>query len=413
MIQLLVIADDFPGARDTGGHVAEAGASTKVMIGAPNVDDEAMGDLQVLVVDTETRHQSPQEAYRSVYSLVEWARKSDVKYIYKKTDSALRGNVGAELTAALEASGKQLLHFVPAFPEMKRTTVNGVQLIDGVPVAETALGQDIFNPVSSSEILEILHGQSEVPAAVVPVNGTNTLTHGIVVYDAVTREDMEQIAGHVLTSGAEQVFAGCAGFASTLSNVLGLSGRHQSMVPVSDRLLIACGSMNRVSLDQCSEAERHGAPRFYLGRENELNDDWVQGPEANSLCHQLQCACAKNKIVLLDTCFQNDRADTADPVNGHQVAAAMGGVLDKLLQADLQSTIFIMGGDSLSGMIRAAGVDTLYPRCEIFPGVVLSEFSYQGKLRPILSKSGAFGGKTLFMDVQHRLEQSSVCAPRM
>ena len=57
-----------------------------------------------------------------------------IPHIYKKTDSALRGNIGAELEAMMQASGEEQLPFVPAFPQIGRTTVNGTHFIEGVPV---------------------------------------------------------------------------------------------------------------------------------------------------------------------------------------------------------------------------------------------------------------------------------------
>lgn len=61
-----------------------------------------------------------------------------MQYIYKKTDSALRGNIGAELGALVAASGQKILPFVPAFPQMNRITKGGIHYIDGVPVTESS-----------------------------------------------------------------------------------------------------------------------------------------------------------------------------------------------------------------------------------------------------------------------------------
>ena len=114
MILLCIIADDFTGALDTGVQFAAHGVSTRVVVD-PNVDFSAH-EASVLVVDTETRHLPANQAYDIVSRLVERARRAGISYIYKKTDSALRGNIGAELSALLDASGQAQLHFLPAFP---------------------------------------------------------------------------------------------------------------------------------------------------------------------------------------------------------------------------------------------------------------------------------------------------------
>ena len=103
MIHLFVIADDFTGALDTGVQFASYGAATKVVVGTGLQALEADAQTQVLVVDAETRHLPAAQAYDTVYRLVRWAKEKKIGCIYKKTDSALRGNIGAELSAALAA----------------------------------------------------------------------------------------------------------------------------------------------------------------------------------------------------------------------------------------------------------------------------------------------------------------------
>ena len=51
--------------------------------------------VQVLVIDTESRHIPPAQAADLVRSITEQAVALGVACIYKKTDSGLRGNVGA------------------------------------------------------------------------------------------------------------------------------------------------------------------------------------------------------------------------------------------------------------------------------------------------------------------------------
>ena len=117
---LLIIADDFTGALDTGVQFAARGIKTRVVVGADAALTHQNAD--VLVVDTETRHLPAAQAYAAVEGLVQRAKYAGFAYLYKKTDSALRGNVGAELTALLSASGSRQLAFLPAFPQMNRVT---------------------------------------------------------------------------------------------------------------------------------------------------------------------------------------------------------------------------------------------------------------------------------------------------
>lgn len=114
MLLLLILADDFTGALDTGVQFAACSIPTRVVVGEQV--DFAANDAAVLVVDTETRHLSAAEAYAVIAKLTREAMSAGVFSIYKKTDSALRGNIGAELSALLKTSGERQLPFLPAFP---------------------------------------------------------------------------------------------------------------------------------------------------------------------------------------------------------------------------------------------------------------------------------------------------------
>lgn len=160
MVRLLVIADDFTGALDTGVQFAARGAATRVATDPAYDLSQAEAGIQVLVLDAETRHLPPEEAYQTVLRAVKGARAAGFTHIYKKTDSALRGNIGAELAAALDGAEGDRLAFVPALPGMNRVTRGGVHYIDGVPVAESVFGRDPFEPVTASSVEEIIAAQS-------------------------------------------------------------------------------------------------------------------------------------------------------------------------------------------------------------------------------------------------------------
>lgn len=145
MVKLLIIADDFTGALDTGVQFAGRGAETVVVTNL-NFDFKSLDPkVEVLVMVTETRHLRAKEAYDIVYKIVKRALDAGISTIYKKTDSALRGNIGSELKALMDATKIRALPFVPAFPVLQRVTRKGIHYIDGIPVAESVFGKDPSN----------------------------------------------------------------------------------------------------------------------------------------------------------------------------------------------------------------------------------------------------------------------------
>ena len=82
MLLLLILADDFTGALDTGVQFAACGIPTRVVVGEQV--DLAASDAAVLVVDTETRHLPAAEAYAVIAKLTRDAMSAGVFSIYKR-----------------------------------------------------------------------------------------------------------------------------------------------------------------------------------------------------------------------------------------------------------------------------------------------------------------------------------------
>jgi uncharacterized protein YgbK (DUF1537 family) len=188
MPKLLIIADDLTGALDTGVKFAEAGLTTAVSTRCESCPADSSADVAVLCADT--RHLPGEEAYREIRSVVE-ANRDRFPLLMKKTDSGLRGNIGAELQAFLDGTGERALAFLPALPEMHRVTLGGVQYIDGVPVSKSVFGRDPFEPVLDDDISVLLSRQCSVPTRVISREEAgsplrDTVGPVIRIYDAET-----------------------------------------------------------------------------------------------------------------------------------------------------------------------------------------------------------------------------------
>ena len=102
-VKLLALADDLTGALEIGGIFGGRGAvslvTTERTLDPPGLD----GCTSILTVDTDSRHLPPDVAARRVAELARCAASRDIPFIYKKTDSTLRGNIGAELRGLMDA----------------------------------------------------------------------------------------------------------------------------------------------------------------------------------------------------------------------------------------------------------------------------------------------------------------------
>ena len=166
-MQLLVIADDFTGALDTGIQFARHGIATTLFL-SDALTAGLLADCQadVVVADTESRHLPPCDAAARVRAVTRLAKVAGCPVFYKKTDSTLRGNLGAELAAMQDVCGAKRLFFAPAYPALGRTTRGGTQLVNGVPLARTDFAADPFNPVRTDFVPALLAEQTDRPVRI-------------------------------------------------------------------------------------------------------------------------------------------------------------------------------------------------------------------------------------------------------
>lgn len=422
MYELLVVADDMTGAIDTGVQFSRDGfriyvTSIENMAAAPTEE------LDVLVVNTETRHLSPGAAAERVREVITDAPAGGARVLYKKTDSTLRGNIGTELEAMLRASQRESVAYLPAYPDAGRTASGGELLVDGIPVAQTDFAGDPLNPVRTSSIPTLLSQQTELPTTLVATDGPVELPlpeGTIVVFDGTDNVDLDRFARLLRDQRKRLVIAGCGGFAMFLGRICdpppapSRPGRSIS----SSRRLVVCGSLNPRSLTQIERAEATGVPVYSLSSLRALTerDEEARGAEAAStLLDEMRARVKERGIVAVRTPPQpGERGD------GLSVARAMAHVVRQLVEAIGFDALIVFGGDTLTAVMQAVGVVGLIPIGEVEHGVPVSvTVSEAGQRRPeeaarslpdgtsthrlIVSKAGGFGDDDVVAEIEDYL----------
>ena len=400
MAELLVIADDLTGALDSGVQLARKGQHVLVSVDGVNGLNRA-DQADVIVIDSESRHDDPQVAYEKVACLVRESRTHGIPQVYKKTDSGLRGNVGAELAATLDASGSPYLNFVPAYPKQQRTTEGGIHYVAGVPLAKSIFAVDPLNPVTKSKVADLIHEQSDLPVASwVP----DKEPEGIVVYDCSTDEEMRDIAERFAQSHEAVPMAGCAGLLEMLPGKTPTSDEERKALSLPQNLVVVSGSVNAITSNQLNQAEHMGAYRRHLPVEDVLVQGW-QEDDARSFVSEVLAEGSDCPVILIDTLgYQMSADQLADEANAHKISEA-ASLCAAVVSESSDRTVMIVGGDALVGFVEKVGATVLEPLDEIFPGIVIARYEGEKAQGTIVTKSGAFGDVGLFFDIHKALKE--------
>lgn len=413
-----MVADDYTGALDTGVKLAQQGVPTAV-ISVEEADAQALERAaEALVVCTETRHKTPEEAYATVYALVRAARaRWPEAALYKKTDSALRGNVGSELTAMLDAAGASDLAYVPALPSQGRVTVGGCQLDHGRPIHESVFARDCYDPVTRAYIPAILAQQTNLRTVCVAKGQDNqfceTYEKTLWVYDSETEQDMRSVARALKKQGREKITAGCAGFAGQLADMLGLScKRQQRERPRVGWDCVICGSVNPITRRQLEAIEREGVRVMTLPADRILGEPFDAAMMAREILRHVPEG-GSFAITTFDTGEAQEKIVYAKRQGlgmeemRELIARRLGLLTRELCELNEGLVPMLIGGDTLCGFLRAVGGGVVDPWWEVQPGCVLSQYGPAGHRRWMMSKSGGVGGENVLLKLRDCGEEAA------
>lgn len=199
---IAVIADDFTGAAEIGGIGLRFGQ--KVVI-ETNVDKSCPCDLLIVVADT--RSLLPKEAAREIEKISRKLKKLKPKFIFKKLDSVLRGNIASELVAQMDIVEKPRAIVIAGNPQFKRTINDGTYFVADLPLGETFFANDPEFPQCNSNVLDIV--KSEEINVFSMKHDDHLPKDGIIIGDVTCWDDLEKWTAKIdpLT-----VVAGGAGF---------------------------------------------------------------------------------------------------------------------------------------------------------------------------------------------------------
>jgi len=378
-MRVAIIADDLTGAADTGVQLARAGYRTAVAFRDTPIPPAE--DLDAVVLDTDSRAMPDGFAARRVMETVRAVRYTRI--VYKKLDSTLRGPIAAELAAALGASGRDRAVVAPAFPSAGRTTVDGVQLVRGVPVQETEARNDPRTPVREGHIPTLLAtafssvGSLNIEDLADPATVRRTLEGAeCVVADAAGGEDLEALV-RAVPDPSEVLWAGSAGLAVALGGVYPgpSAGKPLSPRAPASKVLVVVGSLSGVARQQLRSLREHGCPTVpIVGQSGAVREMLGAAREALS-----GGACAA-----VHSTDDRDASDSASFVE------ALAEVVGALSEEGLFDALVLTGGETAVGVARRLGAVGVRLEGEVAPGIPVGTLLGPSPYR-VITKAGAFG----------------------
>ncbi len=409
MPKLVIFADDFSSVTDCGVQFSKHGLSTLALANIPK--EPLPKDIDILSVDGDSRALSSQEAYQKTYDIAQHMSTLNPQRSYKSIDSLIRGNLGSEIDAVMDAFGYEAAIVAPAFPYYGRTTIKGRHFLHGVPLHETALANDPACPCKESDLLALLRAQSKREAALLPqevlrgekeafVQTVLQLVSNkaeLILPDIETEEDLHRLAEYSL-SLPKVLLAGSTGLARHLATGWGWAREGDTSPEIEVQnlpALLVSGSVSPVTQEQIEQV---------LAQENVLsvclNPAQVleKGIENYNEQALLLAKQQKNLVLYLNA---NDAAQRESDKLGKQkgwsraqmaemLSAKLALLVEQITEECEFSGLILTGGDTAISVCRKLDMSAMLVLSEVEAGIpvckTMPPLSWH-----IVTKSGAFG----------------------
>lgn len=421
---IAIIADDLTGANDTALQFLLRGCNTQILFDYQAIP-EGKSYTQAWAISTETRNEDPDYAARKVYEITQGLLFNfNFEHVFKKIDSTLRGNIAHECWATMKALDYDAAVIVPAFPAENRTTIGGYQMLKGVPVERTEFARDPQSPIFESHIPTLLRQQvKEENYDDIDLIQFSTVTKGagpilvelqsmiqqgkkLIVIDAMSKTDLEQIALAVKKCTYKVLPCGAAGLAQAFAGIwlADVNYHHIKKVIADLPVLIVSGSATDITKNQLMRLEEEEEVDAYFVKVpvekvfSEPEQDYAQRI-ADSLKR------VGVSVVQIEDFDCSDEFLENHNITKTELSSIITDFLGKLTRkiVDLQELILVsVGGETSYKCCHALDSKNLQLIDEVEPAIPLC-LDYNSQW--VITKSGNLGNPKTLINIVKYLEQ--------
>lgn len=371
---LIVIADDITGAAEIAGIAKSYGCDVNFVMWTDN-NVLTSTQAEITVIATDMRSLSEQEAVRISRDIVGcFSNLTGVRF-FKKTDSALRGHISAELQAMLSETKLDKVLLLPQNPSKKRVISSGQYLINKVPIEQTAFASDPEFPATTSFVTDVVAGSCYVSV-------DDSLNVGINICEAESEDDvrkqLDKADDNVLLAGAADLFNAILNRYFIKKECV----NEQTNINGVGKKLVLCGStLSRSLIGNAYFANRASA-------EENMPLDVFHGAAAYDWTESLRKTYTGNECLIVRVGHQSTGG--ADYAN--RIKNVFACLANTIVCEQQPSLIVIEGGATAFAVIGRLGWTSFSVKRELSPGVVCLSYGDTD----IILKPGSYDWGNLF-----------------
>ena len=413
MPHTIVIADDVTGANDIGIRYAKAGLNTLVYSYGKGEKREYL-PCDALIIDTDSRFDTKEEAYRKVYDALQGCPKEDTVQFIDKQCSVFRGNIGAEFDAMMDALGEEFAVVVLGFPNNGRTTLHHIHYVHGVRLQDSQFKNDPVHPMTCSDLVEILQSQTKRKVGAIDYEvyegGADAIKKALlkareqcnyVIMDVRDNEDLILLA-QILKD--QRMICGSSALSEYLARQEAKSAgkeKAESLVKGRHKVFCMAGSLTPQTIAQTAYMKQKGYPVFTLDT-RELIDKKKRKQELDRLYAKVQKAYETQDFVMIHS--MNSPAEVAETkaiaalagIGNTEMSTLVSSALSEVTKRAVEDyqirRIIVCGGDTSASICAHLNICGMRVLEEIEAGLPTCVSVEEPYYRMVL-KSGSFGSE--------------------
>jgi uncharacterized protein YgbK (DUF1537 family) len=354
-----VIADDLTGAAELAAVGLRHGLRAEILVcGKPS------GEADLVCVDTDSRSCTAEEAGRRAAAAAKLLRAARARWIYKKVDSVLRGQVIAELESVMKQLQLKRALLLPANPSLGRKIRDGRYFVRGRPIHKTEFAHDPEHPRTSAQVLELVNPSISTPVCVSNLRDALPAA-GIVIGEAATAQDVQRWAAfrdsRTLPAGGSEYFGALLtaepGKAASPATGIFTNGTVRQE-------LFVCGTASQSCRKFVKAARERGTPVFSLPSELAWSAEFTPGA-ADVISQRVIAAFQSHPRVILNVGLPPVRETSVARLLSDHLVQIAGMVLREVAVGH----VYAEGGATAAELVRCMGWARLGALCEPAPGV--------------------------------------------
>jgi D-threonate/D-erythronate kinase len=419
---LAILADDLTGAADCAARCRGVGLPAEIALRQPKLPFPP----GATAFTSDSRHLPPTQAATRVHELVADLRSAADVTWYKKIDSTLRGNLGAELDATIDTLGYDCALVCPAFPAQGRGLSDG-KLISSVAQPSdlpVMLAQQSRRPVAAVALTEVRAGLLRLAERFAAARRMGPL----LVVDALTDEDLRTILDAAERALPGALLCGSAGLVGALAT------RYQARIPSDDatadymppagaRALLVVGSGSATArrqiayLRQNQQVDAIEIDPVDDDRRPTTDDrrptDQETGDERKETGDQATTGNGQQTTDRIRTMHHDDVLlhlpapaphSVLDGPGARSLAAALATTALPLIAQLRPALLVLAGGDTAAYVLSALGITRLEVLRELLPGIPLtSGIDAEGRKQLVILKPGNYGDEETLATLLRRV----------